>query len=116
LIKDPLVSVVTSVTSGPGATVQGWIGNVQSAFTASAVSELRTALTQFIQSQEVQTLAPEDKQSLLDVAEVVSSEIDKATPDGSKLARWGRRLLEIAERLGVAVAATGVSHVLFGPH
>jgi hypothetical protein len=67
-----------------------------------------------MQSKEVQTLSLDNKQSIADVAEVLVIELDKAEPDSSKIGRWGKRLVDIAERLGIGVAASGLSHVLFG--
>jgi hypothetical protein len=111
LTKDPLVSIVSSITNSPGATQQTGIGNVQAVL--PAVADLRAALAQFTQSKEVQALQAEEKAAVIDVAEVIGAELDKPAPDPCKVRRWGRRLLDIAERLGIAVAATGLSHLLF---
>jgi hypothetical protein len=113
LNKDPLVSVISQITNSPGAVSQSGIGNIQHA-RASANSHIRSALAQFMQSKEVQTLSLDNKQSIADVAEVLVIELDKAEPDSSKIGRWGKRLVDIAERLGIGVAASGLSHVLFG--
>jgi hypothetical protein len=48
------------------------------------------------------------------VADVLTAELEKAEPDRGKIARWGKRLIDPAEKLGVAVVASGLSHVLFG--
>jgi len=67
-----------------------------------------------LNSQGVRNLSPDDKQSITDVAEVLTAELDKPSPDPSKLQRWGKRLLDVAERLGIAIAAGGINHSLFG--
>jgi hypothetical protein len=87
---------------------------VQRVVTSGASNDIRAALTQFLNSNEVQGLDNDNKQSIADVAEVLGNELDKEQPDASKIARWGRRLVDIAERLGIGVAASGLSHVLFG--
>jgi hypothetical protein len=114
LSKDPVVSVISSISNSPGATLQSGIGNVQRAVTASGSNALRLAVSEFLNSQEVQNLSPDNKQSVTDVAEVLTAELDKPSPDPSKLQRWGKRLLDIAERLGTAVAASAINHALFG--
>ena len=112
--KDPVVSVISTITNSPGAVLQSGIGNVQKALTTGRGGEVRAALEQFITSSEVQNLGPDDKQSILDLADVVRAELERQTPDASKIARWARRLLELASQLGVAVAASGLGHALFG--
>jgi hypothetical protein len=114
LSKDPLVSVLTSVSNSPGAVVQGGIGNAQTVRTTSQVQDVRTAITQFIQSKEVQALQPEQRESLTDIADVVTAELSKPSPDSSKLARWGKRRLAVAEQVGIAVATGAIQHALFG--
>jgi hypothetical protein len=114
LSKDPLVNVISNITNSPGAVVQGGIGNVQRVVTSGASNDIRAALAQFMGSAEVQALSPENRQSVADVAEVIEGELENPKPDASKVARWGKRLIDLAERLGIAVAASGLSHVLFG--
>jgi hypothetical protein len=114
LTKDPLVNVISTITNSPGAVLQSGVGNVQHALTSTATSDIRSALAQFLNSKEVQGLAADNKQSVADVAEVLGSELNKPQPDTSKVGRWGKRLVDIAERLGIGVAASGLSHVLFG--
>lgn len=114
LSKDPLVSVISNITNSPGAVVQGGVGNVQHVVTSGASNNIRSALTQFMASAEVQGLSAENRQSLADVAEVIEGELQNPKPDASKVGRWGKRLIDLAERLGIAVAASGLSHVLFG--
>ena len=80
----------------------------------SATNDIRSALTDFLKSPEIQALPTGERQSIADVADVMITELDKQEPDRGKLARWGRRLLDIAERMGVGVAASGLSHLLFG--
>ena len=74
---------------------------------------MKAALAQFLNSKEVQRLGPEDKHSIADVAEVLAHELDKPSPDASKIARWGRRLTQVAEHLGIAVAGSMLAKVLF---
>jgi hypothetical protein len=102
LSKDPLVSVISNITNSPGAVVQGGVGNVQRVVTSGASNDIRSALTQFMASAEV--LSAENRQSLADVAEVIEGELQNPKPDAAKLARWGKRLIDLAERLGIAVA------------
>jgi hypothetical protein len=113
LTKDPLVSVISTITDSPGAIAQTGIGNVQAA-TAVQTNRIRDELQKFTASPDVQRLEPEAKQSILDVADVLVGELEKPTPDASKLARWGKRLLDLAAQLGIALAASGLSHALFG--
>jgi hypothetical protein len=105
--------VCDQITNSPGAVLQSGVGNVQTATASTfAPSDVRSALLQFLNSQDVQGLANEDKQSVADVAEVLGNELDKPQPDASKIARWGRRLVEIAERLGIGVAVSVLSRAL----
>jgi len=113
LTKDPIVSVVGSISNSPGAVLQSGIGNAQQA-TMGGGDALRSALEELLDSKEVQALTTQDKQSVEDVVEVITVELDKPNPDPSKLRRWGKRLLDITERLGVAIAASGIGHALFG--
>ena len=114
LTKDPIVSVISTVNNSPGAVVQAGLGNVQKILSVDGRTDVRSALTSFLKSKEVQALAPDDRQGLEDLADVLTVELEKPSPDTSKLARWGKRLLEVAEKLGVAVAASGLGHLLFG--
>lgn len=103
LAKDQLVSVIGEVTNSPRAVLQAGI----------TTSNINAALAQFLNSKEVQSLGGENKQSIADVAEVLANELGKSTPDASKIARWGKRLVKLGERLGIAVAASAFSKVLF---
>ena len=114
LSKDPVVSVITSISNSPGAVAQSGMGNVQHALTSAGGNAVRAAVVGFLNSQEVRNLSPDERQSIADVADVLTGELDKPSPDPSKLQRWGKRLSELAERLGVAVAANGITHALFG--
>jgi len=112
--QDPLVNIVTSVTDSPGAVVQGGIGNLQRNISAGASANIRKAIIGFVNSPEVQGLPPEIKQNVIDVADVLTEELEKPAPDASRIARWGRKLLAIAEDLGIQVASSGISEALFG--
>jgi hypothetical protein len=114
LTKNPLVSVISSITNSPGAVMQSGVGNVQEVLSAERVDELRDAIAALLGSKEVQGLSPDEKSSVTDVADVMSSELSKPNPDVSRLARWGARLAELAEKVGISVAASGVSKALFG--
>lgn len=114
MTKDPIVSVISSITNSPGAVMQSGIGNTQKILSAGDVASIRNALSDFQMSKEVQNLSVDDKQSIDDVTEVISDELSKQAPNASKLARWGKRLIEIAEKLGIAVAASGISRALLG--
>jgi hypothetical protein len=114
LTKDPVVSVISNITNSPGAVQQSGVGNVQQTVTSGTTNNIQSALAQFMNSTDVQGLTAENKQSVADVAEVLASELKKPQPDASKIARWGRRLIDIAERLGIGVVASGLSHTLFG--
>jgi hypothetical protein len=114
LSKDPVVSVITSISNSPGAVAQSGMGNVQHALTSPGGNAVRAAVAEFLNSQEVRNLSSDDLQSITDVADVLTGELDKPSPDPSKLRRWGKRLFELAERLGIAVAASGITHALFG--
>jgi hypothetical protein len=104
----------STVSNSPGAVVQAGLGNVQKILSIDGRTDVRSALTRFLESKEVQALAPDDRQGLEDLADVLTVELEKSAPDTSKLARWGKRLLEVAEKLGVAIAASGLGHLLFG--
>jgi hypothetical protein len=113
LTKDPLGSVISEITNRPGAVLQTVVGNRQNAVSTVTTSNLKAALAQFLNSKEVQSLGAENKQSIADVAEVLANELDKPSPDPSKITRWGKRLIELVERSGIAVAASVLSKVLF---
>ena len=112
-VRDPIVAVTTSVTNSPGAVVSSGFGNIQRDISTRS-NEIRSAISAFVNSAEVQALPPGQRQSLIDVTEVIEGELDKRDPDTAKLGRWARRLQEIAERVGVAVAAEAVLRVLLG--
>jgi hypothetical protein len=114
LTKDPLVNLISSISNSPGAVLQSGIGNSQQAITSGGVDAIRTALDDFLKSNEVRGLPLDDKVGIEDMAEVITTELGKPTPDPTKLKRWGRRLLDIAERLGIAMAASGFGHAMFG--
>jgi hypothetical protein len=106
LTKDPVVSVITSISNSPGAVAQGGLGNVQHALTSVGNSSARAAIEAFLASVQVRNLSPDDRQSVTDVAKDLSAELEKPSPDPSGLQRCGKRLLELAEKVGVAVAAS----------
>jgi ferritin-like metal-binding protein YciE len=113
LTKEPLVSVISEITNNPGAMLQTGVGNRQNAITTITTDNIKAALAQFLHSKEVEGLGAENKQSIVDMVEIVANELDKPSPDASKIARWGKRLIVLAERLGVAAAASVLSKMLF---
>jgi hypothetical protein len=113
LTKDPLVTVISDITNSPGAVLRTELADRQNAIPTISTTNIKSELAEFLNSKEVQSLGAENKQSVVDVAEVLASELDKPTPDASKIARWGRRLVKLGERLGIAVAASAFSKVLF---
>jgi hypothetical protein len=104
---------MASITNSPGAILQAGSGNVQKAL-STGTGNIRSELQKLVDSDDVKKLPAEDRQAIIDVADVLANELDRPTPDPSRLARWGKRLVELAERFGVAVAASGVSNALFG--
>jgi hypothetical protein len=114
LSKNPEVNFISTITNSPGAVMQAGVGNVQKALSVGGASSIHAAITDFLQSVEVQKLSAEDRQGILDIAEVISAEVDKTTPDAPKLARWGTRLIDLSEKLGISVAAAGITKALFG--
>jgi hypothetical protein len=112
--QDPVVSVITSVTNSPGAIVQSGAGNAQNASSRVSVGDLRSGLAEFLSSSQVQALPPDVKQSVIDVVEVLDVEARQSQPDHSKIARWGKRLLELITQLGIEVAGSALSKILIG--
>src|SRR4029077_8644404 len=99
MTKDPLVSVISSISNSPGAVLQSGIANVQhTKISKDTLDIIRAAVAEFLASEAVRSRPLEDQQGLKDVVEVLTGEIDKPDPDVSKLQRWGKRLLDIAER------------------
>jgi hypothetical protein len=84
----------------PGAVVPRGVGNVQHAVAAASTNDIKTALAQFMNSLEVQQRSPENKESVIDVADVIASELDKPQPDPGKIGRWGKRLIDISRACG----------------
>jgi hypothetical protein len=115
MTKDPLVSVVGSISNSPGAVLQSGFGSVQQvSVTVAKADAIRAAVSEFVASEDVRKLPPDDQQSIKDVAEVITGELDKPAPEVPKLQRWAKRLSDIAEKLGVAVAAGAIRDLLLG--
>jgi len=112
--QDQVVSVITSVTNSPGAIVQSGAGNAQSATTGVSVEDLRVALAEFLSSPQLQLLAPDAKQSIVDVVEVLDTEAKQPRPDQSKIKRWGARLMELSTKVGIDLAASVLSKIITG--
>ena len=111
--RDPILSVITSVSNSPGAIVQAGQGNIQQNVSTRA-EEIRTGFRALASSAEVQALPGYQRQGLLDVADVIEAEIEKSSPDVGKLVRWGERLKEIAEQVGVGVVVKSILRMVFG--
>lgn len=111
---DPVVNLALAQSS-PGAIQQvGGTGNVLTKFTSSDYQELREILDRIGRSAEVSALPQEQRESVEDIAETMRNELDAPVPDGGRLRRWGKRLSEILEKLGISVIATGISKALYG--
>lgn len=113
LASDPVISIVSQITNSPGAVQQSGIGNVQTGIDSSAAADLRAELESFLRSQELQRLDAVERAAAKDLAETLRDELCKPSPDPGKVARWGKRLLAFAEKVGVASAVTGISRLLF---
>lgn len=111
LAQDPVINIVNTISNSPNAVVQNAIGekNRQSAEQAA----LLKAILELLSSREFKDLPEHHQVALKDVAEVLQAEITKPDADESKVARWGRRLIEMANNVGLQVAAAGIASVLF---
>jgi hypothetical protein len=112
LKQDPLVNIVNTVTNSPGTVLQNAIGanNQQSVQQQS----LLAALDGLITSEEFKRLREEDRLAVQDLVDTLRDEIKKPDPDSPKIARWGRRLIELTQQLGLHVAAAEIAKFLFG--
>ena len=113
LKRDPLVSVINTQSNSPGAIQQVGIGDnfSQSAFT-NTHHQLLQAIDRALNSQEFNSLNPEQRAAFSDTAAVVKEEAAKAEPDVGKLMRWGTRLGWLAKELGMGVAAGEIVELL----
>lgn len=112
LKQDPVVSIVTNITNSSGAVVQNAVGqnNQQSAQQQSLLG----ALDKLVTSEEFKALDEQNRLALQDIADVLREEIRRPAADTPKVARWGRRLIGLAEQLGLHVAGAEIAKYLFG--
>jgi hypothetical protein len=112
LKQDPVVSIVNTVTNSPGTVLQNAVGanNQQSAQQQSLLG----ALDKLVTSDEFEQLREQDRLAVQDVVDTLRDEIKKPNADVSKAARWGQRLIELTQQLGLQVAAAGLAKVFFG--
>jgi hypothetical protein len=112
LKQDPLVSIVNTVTNSPGTVLQNAVGanNQQSAQQRSLLS----ALDGLTSSEQFKALREQDRLAVQDLVDTLRDEIKKPDPDSPKIARWGRRLIELTQQLGLDVAAAAIAKFLFG--
>jgi hypothetical protein len=110
---DAIAKIMTVVSDSPGAVVQSGTGNVQQRISTKASNELQEKLSAFADSAEVVALQPDQRQNILDVVEVIRTELQKSESDPSKLRRWGARLKGIAEHFGISLASHSAALALF---
>lgn len=110
---DPIGSIIGSNTSmnSPGSVQQAGTGTGNLVRRNS--NELVTELRELVESSAVQKLSANDCEAIVDLVEVIETEARASSPDESKIRRWGKRLLDICERFGVAVDA-GLTGKFFG--
>ena len=110
LKKDPLVNVVNN--NSPGAIQQVGVGNFsQSAFLQNN-TELVNAIDQALASDEFKALDADTQATLHDTAEVLKDEASKTNPDPGKLKRWGGRLVQMCNDVGIKVGGHALAQVL----
>ncbi len=100
--------------NSPGSVVHTGTGSVQ-VINSGEASSIRTALSSFMASDDVQALTIEQRQELNDVVEVINAELDRTLEaDRPKILRWGKKLWQLAKSFGVSVAANVFVQLL--PH
>jgi hypothetical protein len=110
LKKVPLVNVVNN--NSPGTIQQVGIGNFsQSAFLQNN-TELVNAIEQALASEEFKALDADTQATLQDTAEVLKGEASKINPDPGKLKRWGGRLVQMCNDVGIKVGGHTLAQVL----
>jgi hypothetical protein len=112
LAQDPVVNIVNTITNSPGAVQQNVVGqdNQQSVQQQSLFSEF----DKLVSSEEFKQLPEQDRLAVKDLVDTLGDEIKKPKPDLPKIARWGRRLIEFVQQLGLDVAAAAIAKLLFG--
>jgi hypothetical protein len=110
LKRDPLVNVVNN--NSPGTIQQVGIGNFsQSAFVQNN-GELVNAIDAALASEEFKALDVDTQATLQDTAEVLKAEASKINPDPGKLKRWGGRLVQMCNDVGIKVGGHALAQVL----
>ncbi len=110
LKRDPLVNVVNN--NSPGTIQQVGIGDFsQSAFLQNN-TELVNAIEQALASEEFKALDADTQATFLDTAEVLKGEASKINPDPGKLKRWGSRLVQMCNDVGIKVGGHALAQVL----
>lgn len=111
MAKDPVVNIVNTITSSPNAVVQNAVGsaNRQSA----EQTNLLSAIDDMLSSAEYKRLSEAEREGIQDVADVLRQELTKQDPEVPKIARWGKRLIEMCNDVGLQVAAAGIAGYLF---
>ncbi len=112
LKQDPMVSIVTNITGSTGTIVQNAVG--QSNQQSAQQQSLLAALEKLVSSEEFNKLDEQNRFAVQDMADVLREEIKKPNVNTSKIARWGRRLIQLAEQLGLHVAGAEIAKFLFG--
>jgi len=109
LKKEPSMTVVNS----PGAIIQTAKGNnIRQAANVQTYGELINAIDSALASAELERLSPEQKFEFSDVADCVKEEASKAQPDAEKLMRWGKRLVDLAGKVGIGLLVAEIrSHL-----
>jgi hypothetical protein len=107
--------ITASIINSPGAAIQAGAGNVQTVVSTNyGADELRKAIAEFLADQHFLGLDPAKQDDLRDMAEMITVELEKPEPNSSRIAKWGRRLVDAATALGIGIAVNGISKLLFG--
>jgi hypothetical protein len=75
------------------AGILGWLSEVRSKAMQAQISEM-------------------DRAEIIDQADVIEAELTKPEPDQGRIARWGKRLLDNAEKVGVSVTSSVIANLL----
>jgi hypothetical protein len=106
------VNLVANQTNSPGAVQQLGVGDFSQSAMVQNYAPLVHAIDAAINSDEFKSLKPEQQVAFSDIADAIKDEAGKSSPDGSKLKRWGQRLLNFANEVGMKVAVSTIAQVL----
>ena len=112
LKKDPLVSLVANQTNSPGAIQQIGSGTFSQSAMVQNNGPLIQAINAALNSPEFKALPEDERDAISDIADALKIEAAKATPDEGKLRRWGKRMVEMTEKVGMQVASSTIAQVL----